>query len=140
MLENPRTWRPLPSPSGAPGRCSSPAPLGTCTPNAYYLHRVVFPALEERLKARFHHLEPVDLRWGVETRTQEEPVDADEDARQQARELLILKICLDEIERSRPFIIGLLGDRYGSTPEEIPPVPHRPGALVFGEASLELVQ
>ena len=71
---------------------------------------------------------------------QEEPVDADEDARQQARELLILKICLDEIERSRPFIIGLLGDRYGSTPEEIPPVPHRPGALVFGEASLELVQ
>ncbi len=27
-----------------------------------HLHRFVFPELEERLKARFHHLEPIDLR------------------------------------------------------------------------------
>jgi len=74
-----------------------------------YLHRVVFPELEERLKARFHHLEPIDLRWGVETKTLEE---------QQVKELLILKVCLEEIERTRPFLIGLLGDRYGWVPPE----------------------
>ena len=31
------------------------------------LNRVVFPALEERLKARRCRLEPIDLRVGVET-------------------------------------------------------------------------
>jgi telomerase protein component 1 len=29
-----------------------------------HLWRVVFPALEERLRQRCHHLEPVDLCWG----------------------------------------------------------------------------
>jgi len=30
-----------------------------------YLHDHVFPELVERLRERFHHLEPVDLGWGV---------------------------------------------------------------------------
>ena len=34
----------------------------------------------------------------------------------QSKELLVLKVCLDEIQRSRPFLIGLIGDRYGWTP------------------------
>lgn len=72
-----------------------------------YLRNHVFPALEERLRERFHHLEPIDLRWGVETSA------ADEQAE---RELLILKVCLADIERSRPFLIGLVGDRYGWVP------------------------
>jgi len=29
-----------------------------------HLRSVVFPALQERLRARRHHLEPIDLRWG----------------------------------------------------------------------------
>ena len=33
------------------------------------LRTKVFPELEERLRARFHHLEPIDLRWGVSART-----------------------------------------------------------------------
>ena len=74
-----------------------------------YLRNHVFPVLEERLKERFHHLEPIDLRWGVETKTTEE---------QEKKELLILKVCLEEIERSRPFLIGLIGDRYGWIPPE----------------------
>ncbi len=47
-----------------------------------HLRNVVFPELEERLKARFHHLEPIDLRWGVQTRTLGEK-HAEEDAREQ---------------------------------------------------------
>ncbi len=75
-----------------------------------YLRAHVLPELEERLRARRCHLEPIDLRWGVETGTTGE---------QHAKELLILKVCLAEVERSRPFLIGLLGDRYGSVlPEE----------------------
>ena len=72
-----------------------------------YLRDWVFPKLEERLRERFHHLEPIDLRWGVETKSVEE---------QHAKELLVLKVCLDEIKRSRPFLIVLVGDRYGWPP------------------------
>src|ERR1035437_7145839 len=32
-----------------------------------YLRAYVFPTLEERLRRRYHFLEPIDLRWGVET-------------------------------------------------------------------------
>jgi hypothetical protein len=67
----------------------------------------VFPALEEWLISRHRHLEWVDLRVGVAS------VGTADEAE---RELMILKVCLDEVRRSRPFIIGLLGDRYGWVP------------------------
>ncbi len=72
-----------------------------------YLRTRVFPELAERLRQRRCHLEPVDLRWGVETASDEQ---------QQAKELLVLKVCLAEVRRSRPFLVGLLGDRYGWVP------------------------
>ena len=72
-----------------------------------YLRTHVFPALEERLRERRCHLEPIDLRWGVET------VDQSDEA---AKELVVLKVCLAEIERSRPFLLVLIGDRYGWVP------------------------
>jgi len=72
-----------------------------------HLHRFVFPELEERLKARFHHLEPIDLRWGVDTASE---------AEEETKQRLVLKVCLAEIERSRPFLVGLIGDRYGWVP------------------------
>jgi len=71
-------------------------------------HRVI-PELQERLRERRHHLEPIDLRWGVETVTIGD---------QQAKELLVLKVCLDEIRLARPFLIALVGDRYGWVPSE----------------------
>ncbi|MBL8830508.1 MAG: DUF4062 domain-containing protein [Planctomycetaceae bacterium] len=74
-----------------------------------HLRQHVFPRLEEQLRQRRVHLEPIDLRQGVET--------ADESS-EAARELLVLKVCLDEIKRSRPFLIVLLGDRYGWIPPE----------------------
>ncbi|EGV16216.1 DUF4062 domain-containing protein [Thiocapsa marina] len=72
-----------------------------------HLHRFVFTELEERLKARYHYLEPIDLRWGVDTAAAGE---------EETRQRLVLKVCLAEIERSRPFLIALIGDRYGWVP------------------------
>ena len=72
-----------------------------------WLRTHVFPHLEEELRKRKHYLEAIDLRIGVDTAH----VDTEE-----ARELLVLKVCLNEIKRSRPFLLVLLGDRYGWTP------------------------
>ena len=72
-----------------------------------HLANFVFPALAERLRERYHHLESVDLRWGVDTTSVQ---------REGAHELLVLRVCFSEIERSRPFLIGLIGDRYGWVP------------------------
>lgn len=74
-----------------------------------HLRHVVFPRLEEELRKGRLLLEPIDLRQGVET--------ADL-ASEEARERLVLKVCLEEINRSRPFLIVLLGDRYGWVPPE----------------------
>lgn len=62
----------------------------------------VFPVLRLKAAARGVTLTEVDLRWGI---TEEE-----------ASQGLTIPICLDEIEQSRPFFIGLLGNRYGWTP------------------------
>jgi tetratricopeptide (TPR) repeat protein len=72
-----------------------------------YLQSHVFPRLEEKLRERRHQFEPIDLRMGVETA---------ELGTVEAREALVLKVCLEEIQRSRPFLIVILGDRYGWVP------------------------
>jgi tetratricopeptide (TPR) repeat protein len=66
------------------------------------LVRKVFPALRAKLKDRFVDLVDVDLRWGITV--------------EQAERGEVLPICLAEIDRSRPFFIGLLGERYGWIP------------------------
>ena len=60
----------------------------------------VFPELNRRARERGVELVEVDLRWGV---TQE-----------QAEGGHALDICLREIERCKPYFIGMLGDSYGS--------------------------
>ena len=70
-----------------------------------YLVRVVFPELRERCAKRQLHLVDMDLRWGV---TEEE-----------AEHGKVLEIILDEIDRSRPFFIAILGERYGSVPDKL---------------------
>ena len=72
-----------------------------------HLRTHVFPVLEERLRKRQHYLEWVDLRIGVATASLAEG---------EARELEALKVCLAEVKRCRPFLIVLLGDRYGWVP------------------------
>jgi tetratricopeptide (TPR) repeat protein len=74
-----------------------------------YLETHAFSVLAERLRERRHHLETIDLRLGVETASQTDIV---------RRELKVLKVCLKEIRRSRPFFVGIIGDRYGWVPPE----------------------
>lgn len=69
-----------------------------------YLRDFVFPELEERLKERGIQIEPIDLRFGIETVSLTE---------EQEKSLHVLKTCLAEIQRSRPFFLCLIGDRYG---------------------------
>ena len=66
----------------------------------------IFPQLRRLCETRGVAWSEVDLRWGV----------TDE----QKAEGAVLPICLAEIDRSRPYFIGLLGQRYGWVPEELP--------------------
>lgn len=67
----------------------------------------MFPLLRRRCQERGTAWSEVDLRWGVTA--------------EQAAEGAVLPICLAEIERTRPYFIGLLGQRYGWVPGEIDP-------------------
>lgn len=66
----------------------------------------VFPQLRRLCEIRGVAWSEVDLRWGV---TDEQKADG-----------AVLPICLAEIDRSRPYFIGLLGQRYGWIPEHLP--------------------
>lgn len=71
-----------------------------------YLRTQVFPQINDELKKYCIKLRPIDLRWGINTlETNEESV-----------EEKVLRICLEEINRSKPFFLGLLGNRYGYIP------------------------
>jgi tetratricopeptide (TPR) repeat protein len=74
-----------------------------------YLKSFVFPRVRGELEKHRIKLEVVDLRWGVDTTSIEQ---------EDKREATVLKVCLDEIKRCKPFFIGLLGDRYGWVPPE----------------------
>jgi tetratricopeptide (TPR) repeat protein len=67
----------------------------------------VFPALEERLSDYYTTLERVDLRIGIEATGLSDD---------HAKQALVLKVCLADVKRCRPFLIVLLGDRYGWVP------------------------
>src|SRR5882672_9221803 len=71
------------------------------------LVKEVFPELRRKCAKRFVTFTEVDLRWGI--------------TEAQANEGQVLPLCLAEIERSRPYFIGLLGQRYGWIPETIRP-------------------
>jgi hypothetical protein len=66
----------------------------------------VFPHLRRLCAKRLVTFTEVDLLWGI--------------TKEQAAEGKVLPLCLAEIERSRPYFIGLLGERYGWVPETIP--------------------
>lgn len=67
-----------------------------------YIIKYVFPELRMICRERGVEFTEIDLRWGV---TAEE-----------AEQGKVLKICLDEIDRCRPYFLGILGERYGWTP------------------------
>ncbi|MBM4364040.1 MAG: DUF4062 domain-containing protein, partial [Deltaproteobacteria bacterium] len=67
------------------------------------LVRRVFPELRRRAREREVEVVDVDLRWGI--------------TEAEAERGETLSICLQEIDRCRPFFVGLLGERYGWQPD-----------------------
>ena len=61
-----------------------------------------FEMLKVEAAKRNVSLSVVDLRWGV---TEEE-----------AKTGKVISVCLNEIENSHPFFIGILGNNYGTAP------------------------
>ena len=68
-----------------------------------HLVRKVFPEIRALCRARGVTFTEVDLRWGV---TEEE-----------AELGQVIRICLEEVDRCRPYFIGMIGNRYGWVPE-----------------------
>jgi hypothetical protein len=72
------------------------------------LRKRIFPQLRRLCESRGVTWGELDLRWGIDT--------SDETAAEEK----VLRTCLDEVERCRPFFIGMLGERYGWVPDELP--------------------
>lgn len=66
-----------------------------------YFNKVLAPQLARICEEKGVSFFSVDLRWGI---TEEEQMNGK-----------VLPICLGEIDKCRPFFIGILGNRYGST-------------------------
>lgn len=69
-----------------------------------YLVTYIFPRIHQYCATRFLEFIPIDLRWGI--------------PEEESRNGLVLTTCLEEVDNSRPFFIGLLGSRYGWMPTE----------------------
>ena len=67
-----------------------------------YLIKEVFPEIRHRCHQRGIEFTEIDLRWGI--------------TEKQAQQGKVIEVCLKEIDRCRPFFIGLIGDRYGWIP------------------------
>ena len=64
----------------------------------------VFPLLRKEAAKRGVTLTDIDLRWGI--------------TKEESESSKVIDICLDEIDKSHPFFIGLLGRRYGWKPSD----------------------
>jgi tetratricopeptide (TPR) repeat protein len=130
-----------PRPAGLPGAASPAANAPAATGPAFTQHvvpvfvsstfwdmhaerdrlrDVILPELQARLHDRNVTLELVDLRWGVDTTGL---------TRVRNKSMQVLKVCFAEIDRSRPYFISLIGDRYGWVP---PPGPVEDAAREAG--------
>lgn len=69
-----------------------------------FLNTIIFPQIREYCEKRFIEFTSIDLRWGIT-----------EDA---SRTGLVLSTCMEEVDNSRPFFIGIIGSRYGWQPSK----------------------
>ncbi len=67
-----------------------------------YLISHVFPVIRRACRERQVEFTEIDLRWGV--------------TKEEAEQGKVVRICLEEINRCRPYFLSLLGDRYGWAP------------------------
>ena len=70
------------------------------------IHNKITPILNEKAQRYGENISFCDLRWGVNTENLSE-----EDSSRK-----VLSVCLNEIERCRPYFVVILGDRYGFIP------------------------
>ncbi|MEP7235498.1 MAG: tetratricopeptide repeat protein, partial [Ignavibacteriota bacterium] len=68
-----------------------------------YLVKKVFPEIRQLCRERGVEFTEIDLRWGL---TEEE-----------ATHGKIIRTCMEEIDRCRPYFLGIVGDRYGWSPK-----------------------
>lgn len=68
-----------------------------------YLARNTFMELEAYAFKKNVSLDLLDLRWGI--------------TEEKSKKGLVTQICLQEIDNSRPFFIGIIGERYGWIPD-----------------------
>ena len=71
-----------------------------------YFNEVIVPRLHRICSDRGVSFFSVDLRWGI---TEDDQLGGQ-----------VLPICLSEIDRCRPYFIGILGNRYGSLMADVP--------------------
>jgi tetratricopeptide (TPR) repeat protein len=69
-----------------------------------YLVTKVFPALRRYCEERDVSIFELDLRWGI--------------SEEEAKQGKVFEICLNEVRKTKPFFIGLLGERYGWIPSD----------------------
>jgi len=72
------------------------------------LQTIVMPELNDFARTYGESIHFVDLRWGVNT----EDLESEEGSRK------VLSVCLDQIDNCKPYMIVLLGERYGWIPSE----------------------
>lgn len=72
------------------------------------LHTIVAPIINEKGAAYGESIDFCDLRWGIDT----SGMSSDESAAK------VLDVCLGEIDRCRPRMIVLMGERYGWIPKK----------------------
>ena len=70
------------------------------------LHEKIFPRLRRMAAEYGEDVQELDLRWGVDTA----------DMTEEESGHMVLKVCIDAIDRCVPYIIVLLGERYGWIP------------------------
>ena len=70
-----------------------------------YLQRVIAPELEKTANEHYETVMFEDFRWGIDT----------SDLGEEEHNSKVLKTCLDEVENCRPYLIIMVGGRYGSS-------------------------
>ena len=67
----------------------------------------VIPALNQMFNKKGVDIQAIDLRYGVNTSGLSEEEASDK----------VLNMCMQSIDRARPFFVGFVGNRYGSIPK-----------------------
>lgn len=71
------------------------------------IHQNIFPYIRKKLKDYGEDIQELDLRWGVDTSL----ISEEENGH------YIIGSCIDAIDHCRPYMIVLVGDRYGWIPD-----------------------